>query len=385
MASSAYGMLNLFQGMRYDSVTGLYQTPNRELNPATGTWLQADPAGYINGTNVYQIDGSNPATVVDPAGLDFGFASENGGMGTVAGGGGLLGDIWGGISGWAQSAWQAEAGGLQGFSNWALTGSVGDDQAAHDAALKAFDQSNFDRSNGVKDATVQRVTAIEHRYIPSITAVDQCDEDFTFDPANRANAAATGGAIIDLTALAVSSVSGARAISNLISAGGLAGLGGMVTGAIANGPTITALIINGRAVALTAQALVNAGITVSAANSLIGSIKAEVSSSGSGSSGPTKLRRNWAPRDITDVANSSGCGEAAEQIQKYVGGDIKTIFPKKPNPFLGPYRGSGWRWPYHKVVVSGGRVYDAFTGSQGEPIDVYKSKWLFNDAIDFGF
>ena len=32
IASSDYGVLNLFQGMRFDPVTGLYDTPNRELN-----------------------------------------------------------------------------------------------------------------------------------------------------------------------------------------------------------------------------------------------------------------------------------------------------------------------------------------------------------------
>jgi RHS repeat-associated protein len=69
IASSEYGVLNLFQGMRFDSVTGLYETPNRDLNPATGTWLEADPAGYVDGSSLYQPFDSNPQANTDPAGL----------------------------------------------------------------------------------------------------------------------------------------------------------------------------------------------------------------------------------------------------------------------------------------------------------------------------
>jgi RHS repeat-associated protein len=69
MASSQFGVPYLFQGMRYDSFTGLYETPNRDLNPATGTWLQADPAGYVDGSSLYQFVGSSPADLVDPTGL----------------------------------------------------------------------------------------------------------------------------------------------------------------------------------------------------------------------------------------------------------------------------------------------------------------------------
>jgi RHS repeat-associated protein len=69
LASSHFGVPNLFQGMRYDSVTGLYQTPNRDLSPATGTWMEQDPAGYVDGSDLFQFVGSNPLSYVDPSGL----------------------------------------------------------------------------------------------------------------------------------------------------------------------------------------------------------------------------------------------------------------------------------------------------------------------------
>jgi uncharacterized delta-60 repeat protein/RHS repeat-associated protein len=68
--TDAYNWKYLFQGMRYDPVTGLYETPNRDLNPATDTWLQADPAGYVDGSNLYQALDARPTTLNDALGLD---------------------------------------------------------------------------------------------------------------------------------------------------------------------------------------------------------------------------------------------------------------------------------------------------------------------------
>jgi hypothetical protein len=36
-------------------------------------------------------------------------------------------------------------------------------------------------------------------------------------------------------------------------------------------------------------------------------------------------------------------------------------------------------------VVRDGRVYDAFTGHEGVPIEEYKALWENWDAINFGF
>jgi hypothetical protein len=105
--------------------------------------------------------------------------------------------------------------------------------------------------------------------------------------------------------------------------------------------------------------------------------------SGGGPTGPIR-RANWQPRDINNAACANGCERAAAQIQKLIGGDVKTIIPKR-DPTLGGYRGKNWGWSFHEVVVKNGRVYDAFTGGQGLSITEYKALWEFPDHINFGF
>ena len=63
-------VLNLYQGMQYDRVTGLYYDHNRNYSPSLGTWTSQDPAGYINGANTYQFVMSNPVGRVDPSGYE---------------------------------------------------------------------------------------------------------------------------------------------------------------------------------------------------------------------------------------------------------------------------------------------------------------------------
>jgi RHS repeat-associated protein len=48
----------------------LYYTPNRDYSAALGTWMEQDPAGYVNGSDVYQAMDSSPLTLTDPSGLD---------------------------------------------------------------------------------------------------------------------------------------------------------------------------------------------------------------------------------------------------------------------------------------------------------------------------
>jgi len=38
-------------------------------HPTLGTWVQRDPAGYVDGSNVYQYVGSDPVGATDPMGL----------------------------------------------------------------------------------------------------------------------------------------------------------------------------------------------------------------------------------------------------------------------------------------------------------------------------
>jgi RHS repeat-associated protein len=58
-----------FQGGWTDPITGLINFQQRHYDPTTGTWTTEDPAGYMNGMNLYQFVGSNPATMIDPLGL----------------------------------------------------------------------------------------------------------------------------------------------------------------------------------------------------------------------------------------------------------------------------------------------------------------------------
>jgi len=98
-----------------------------------------------------------------------------------------------------------------------------------------------------------------------------------------------------------------------------------------------------------------------------------------------RIGPRWRARAITDAACSTGCDDVAKQIQKHIGGEVKTIVPSEPGVFLGPYRGHDIMWGYHKVVVKDGRVYDAFTGHQGMAINDYKKLWQHADSIKFGF
>jgi hypothetical protein len=110
---------------------------------------------------------------------------------------------------------------------------------------------------------------------------------------------------------------------------------------------------------------------------------------------PPRIGPNWRARMITDPRFANGCEGVAQQIQRHIDGPVITIRPRVPAGFedadirLGAYRGhipGGDRgWAYHQVVVKDGRVYDAFTGHQGLPIEEYKALWAERDSIDFGF
>jgi RHS repeat-associated protein len=57
----------MFTGDAQDILTGIFDTPNRELNASQGRWLSPDPAGA--GWNQYAY-ATNPLSSVDPTGLD---------------------------------------------------------------------------------------------------------------------------------------------------------------------------------------------------------------------------------------------------------------------------------------------------------------------------
>ena len=59
----------MFQGGRYDSNSGLYTYQRREYDSTLGRWIQQDPAGDINGADLYQVEMSNPIRWNDAFGL----------------------------------------------------------------------------------------------------------------------------------------------------------------------------------------------------------------------------------------------------------------------------------------------------------------------------
>ena len=52
-------------------------------------------------------------------------------------------------------------------------------------------------------------------------------------------------------------------------------------------------------------------------------------------------------------------------------------------PTLGKYRGQDSLWAHHDVVVKDGRVYDAWTGPNGEVMGVYRDQFEYGDDLLF--
>jgi len=69
---SAVGNPWRYQGKRVDKETGLIYFGQRYYDPRTGRWISPDPAGDIDGPNLYTFALNNPMTYVDY----FGLASE---------------------------------------------------------------------------------------------------------------------------------------------------------------------------------------------------------------------------------------------------------------------------------------------------------------------
>ena len=69
IAESTTGNPYGFTGRRWDAETGLWYYRNRMYSPTLGRFLQPDPAGYVDGINLYAYVRNNPLVFVDPEGL----------------------------------------------------------------------------------------------------------------------------------------------------------------------------------------------------------------------------------------------------------------------------------------------------------------------------
>ncbi|HEX2416808.1 MAG TPA: hypothetical protein VHJ83_01610 [Micromonosporaceae bacterium] len=98
------------------------------------------------------------------------------------------------------------------------------------------------------------------------------------------------------------------------------------------------------------------------------------------------LGKTWRPCDPSHIGNEEGsCPQDSLRIHSTLGGETRTIKPPKGLSALGGYRGYDARWGQHLVVIEDGRVYDPWTSRYGEPEEVYKARWEWGDALDFGF
>ncbi len=68
--SSSYAFLHGFQGLRFDTTSGMYHGRNRDFSATLGRWVQADPIDFAGGdTNFYRAEANSPTGSVDPSGL----------------------------------------------------------------------------------------------------------------------------------------------------------------------------------------------------------------------------------------------------------------------------------------------------------------------------
>jgi RHS repeat-associated protein len=70
-AASRYGNPLAWTAQRYDAGVKLYGFFARTYSPELGRWLQRDPAGFVDGVNLYEYVASSPLNLIDPLGLEL--------------------------------------------------------------------------------------------------------------------------------------------------------------------------------------------------------------------------------------------------------------------------------------------------------------------------
>jgi RHS repeat-associated protein len=74
---SSYAWEYLFQGMRYESLSGLTAADRRWYSVTVGRWASIDPIRFQAGdSNFYRFVGNTPASATDPSGLDTAWIAD---------------------------------------------------------------------------------------------------------------------------------------------------------------------------------------------------------------------------------------------------------------------------------------------------------------------
>ncbi len=68
-STESYNWVYAFQGGRLETATGLYHFSARDYDNQLARWMQADPAGYVAGANLYQFEVAKPVEMNDSTGL----------------------------------------------------------------------------------------------------------------------------------------------------------------------------------------------------------------------------------------------------------------------------------------------------------------------------
>ncbi len=68
-SSGTASTTHMFTGHDWDATAGHYFAPYRYYRPDLARWLSPDPAGFVDGLNVYGYVRGNPAMRLDPRGL----------------------------------------------------------------------------------------------------------------------------------------------------------------------------------------------------------------------------------------------------------------------------------------------------------------------------
>jgi RHS repeat-associated protein len=346
VTSDAYSWVTLFQGKRFDPVTGLYNYNYREYSPTLATFMQPDPTGNPDGPDRYQMEVGNPVAFVDPLGLDV-VEPDPPAPGPLH----FLGNqpipkAWGGGS---MQVW----GGPSRLSDYAKDGGE-----MWDVEIEQY------REFRIPNVAPRAAWVRTGRYFGIPKKPGQCYSDAISSYQN--DALTRAGGISDLTAGIIQYGSQA------------ADLAGSINPITAIQSAISGQSVSGSHLSPTERGLLVAGVVLGGA-----SVYAKMARAGGK---PTLvIRANWGARSINDASVAYGCEKAAKSIKNLIGGQIYRIVPKSSR-YLPAYRGAdSLMWEFHEVVVKGGRVYDATTGAKGVTIEEFKALWDGAEFINFGF